>query len=740
MVPSGNMARFTGRCLAAENGTPLADCTVKLGESSPVVARTGPDGTFDFRTELDKSGRTSLRIDAAGRVPREGDFGGLRDGATEELGDIPMQRGFVVTGRVVDQDGNGVTGNNVLVFGIDSRLRAGQHGQSTAGAACAEDGSFSFDIPIPPGDWKAQLFGKDRQRGDGTFHIDATTGCAPLLLVTERKVTISGIVVDDRGQELPDVVLRTENGDAITSSGPSHGKFRLVSTQQVSGPTRILLENPGDWTDSFVPPTVAWGQNDVRIVIPRVPDMTIEVVDQQGAPVEQFGVLFLPTERASISISREYGTHLDGRLSLTTHRLGRHVLRVLPTQQDMLASEPQFVTVTQNELPVQRVTLERMRHASVLVVDADGSAIAGAQMSLVRIGTSLEHSRIGQQDPRGNLMWYGDRRSPELVADGTTGPNGETELFAPSSTRGFLLRLRATDRPPTFVEAPDFPVGAPLRVVLAKGGLLAGRVELHGQSRDLFSIDLRDADGKRVALPPGQDSLQADGIFEIPLLAPGNYTVQTQRQVATRTDGETRHSWAIMANTLVPVTIVAGTTTHVVLDAPALLAGTLRGRLSPADAGLRAAGLALLGTDNAIRGVFPIATDGTFFADDLLPGRYQVLVAKDANTLMSRMPATLAREIEVSPGAALSEEFAFTPRKLTLRFRSPAGEPIDAPIVLRYGSLLRVVSKPTKDLILDPAPELPIQVCYMNSANWSAPITLPPDRSEHAADVVIPAR
>ena len=171
-----------------------------------------------------------------------------------------------------------------------------------------------------------------------------------------------------------------------------------------------------------------------------------------------------------------------------------------------------------------------------------------------------------------------------------------------------------------------------------------------------------------------------------------------------------------------------------------LFRSTLRGRLSPADTGLRAAGLALLGTDNAIRGVFPIATDGTFFADDLMPGRYQVLVAKDANTLMSRMPATLAREIEVPPGAALSEEFAFTPRKLTLRFRSPAGEPIDAPIVLRYGSLLRVVSKPTNDLILDPAPELPIQVCYMNSANWSAPVTLPPDRSEHAADVVIPAR
>jgi hypothetical protein len=740
MVPSGNMARFTGRCLAAENGTPLADCTVKTDESGSVVARTGPDGTFDFHTELDKSGRRGLRIDAIGRAPREGDFEGLRDGDTEDLGDIPMQRGFVVTGRVVDPDGKGVTGNNVIVFGIDSRLRAGQFGQSTASAACAEDGSFTLDMPMPPGDWKAQLFGKDRQRGDGAFHIDATTGCAPLLLVTERKVTISGIVVDDRGQELPDVVLRTENGDAITSSGPRHGKFRLVSTQQVSGPTRILLENPGDWADSFVPPTATWGQDDVRIVIPRVPDMAIEVVDQQGTPVEQFGVLFLPTERVSISSSRDYGAHPDGRLSLTTHRLGRHVLRVLPTQLDMLASEPQFVTVTKSALPVQRVTLERMRHASVLVVDADGSAIAGAQMSLVRIGTSLEYSRSGQQDPRRHLLWNGDRRSPELVADSTTGPNGETELFAPSSAQGFLLRVRATDRPPAFVEAPDFPVGAPLRIVLTKGGALAGRVELHGQSRDLFSIDLRDADGTAVALPRQQDSLQADGTFEIPLLPPGNYTVQVRRKVEVRTAGSMRIAWTTLANSIVHATVTAGETTHLSLDAPAQALGTLRGRIVPTSAGLTAAGLALLGTDNAVRGVFPIASDGSFFADDLLPGRYQVVVAKDANMLMNGIPATLAREIEVLPGGALREEFVLTPRKLTLRFRSAAGGPIDAPIELRYGSLLRSLGKPTKDLVLDPAPELPIQVRYEGSANWSTPITMPPDRSEHTAEVVIPAR
>jgi hypothetical protein len=191
---------------------------------------------------------------------------------------------------------------------------------------------------------------------------------------------------------------------------------------------------------------------------------------------------------------------------------------------------------------------------------------------------------------------------------------------------------------------------------------------------------LRDADGTAVALPRQQDSLQADGTFEIPLLPPGNYTVQVRRKVEVRTAGSMRIAWTTLANSIVHATVTAGETTHLSLDAPAQALGTLRGRIVPTSAGLTAAGLALLGTDNAVRGVFPIASDGSFFADDLLPGRYQVVVAKDANMLMNGIPATLAREIEALPGGALREEFVLTPRKLTLRFRSAAGGPIDAPI------------------------------------------------------------
>ncbi len=59
-VPGGPTARFTGRCLAAESGAPIAGCEVKTSADGPVLARTGPDGTFDLTTALEPSGGAYL--------------------------------------------------------------------------------------------------------------------------------------------------------------------------------------------------------------------------------------------------------------------------------------------------------------------------------------------------------------------------------------------------------------------------------------------------------------------------------------------------------------------------------------------------------------------------------------------------------------------------------------------------------------------------------------------------------
>lgn len=134
-------------------------------------------------------------------------------------------------------------------------------------------------------------------------------------------------------------------------------------------------------------------------------------------------------------------------------------------------------------------------------------------------------------------------------------------------------------------------------------------------------------------------------------------------------------------------------------------------------------------------GRFTVADDGSFLAEALPPGRYHLAVCSQW------MPAVLAALVEIAPGVVHDQDFAFTARKLTLRLRTPEGEPATGDFELRCGPLLLAARLPKSDtLVLDPAPELPIQVRRRGSADWSEAIAVPGDRSEHTADVVVTPR
>jgi hypothetical protein len=729
-------ARFTGRCLAAESGAPLAGCELKTDSEGPTVARSGPDGTFDVTAEVDAHGGAFLGIAANGRVPRHSSFDLLHAGAVEALGDVRLQRGHVVTGRVVDTAGNGVTGNDVVVFGVDTGLRAGQFGQSAAGAVCAADGTFTFDLLLPPGDWRAQLLGTRRQRGSGAFRVETDTGCAPLVLVVEDQHEIAGVVVDDRGEPMPNVGLRTGQGEASAESSPN-GAFRLVATRAIEGPTRVLLAEPSTWSPAFAAPTAFWGQRDVRIVMPRGPDVTIEVADDGGGVVTDFGVLFLPLVRTSFPVSRDHGTHADGKLTVPTYRVGRHVLRVLPRAQDLLASEPQFVEVGSAAVPVQKVVLERLRRVGVEVVGADGAPIGAAKVSLLRLG-DRGHGPEGAQDPHRYLMWSGDRRSNELVSDTTTGADGIGALFAPAVTNGCLLRVRADGCEPAFVAAPVFAASAPLRLVLARAGALAGRVALHGQSRELFAIEVRDAAGKPIALDARAQQLGPDGVFSVPLLPTGDCRVTVLRKVTASSPGSATARFVPFGAPVVPVHVVGGAITQVELDAPVQDLGSLQGRIRGAEAlGKQSQVLLfLLGHENAARGLFAVAADGSFTADQLPPGRYVVGLVAEPHMAFTATPMLFATEVFITAGGSHTEEFSLTRRRLTVTLRTPTGELNAEAVELHCGPVVRPVGK-RAELVFDPAPELPLEFRRIGG-EWSPGVVMPQDRHEHTVEVVVP--
>jgi hypothetical protein len=218
--------------------------------------------------------------------------------------------------------------------------------------------------------------------------------------------------------------------------------------------------------------------------------------------------------------------------------------------------------------------------------------------------------------------------------------------------------------------------------------------------------------------------------FEVPVLAPGEYRVQLLRQLAPDEDGY----GFVPAGLPQPVAIHAGETTEVKLDAPPVHEGCLVGQLLGDVAKARRVQLAFVGAENARR-EFAVDSDGSFRAESLLPGRYHLAVHS------SRLPAVLAPVIEIAPGGEHRHEFRFTARQLTLRLRTPAGEPAVGVFELRCGPLRHGVHLLTgSELTLDPAPELPIEVRYKGWDEWSEAVVMPHDRREHTADVVVRRR
>lgn len=718
-------ARLVGRCVAAENGAPLAGCVIEIVARGEERGTTREDGCFAIDFVPMPSGSITVKAKASGRVSLEGQL--LVEGSVGDLGTIRMRRGFVVSGRVVDPDGIGVPGHTVLVTDVDTALRTGQVSKSTVNAVCADDGSFTLGIPLPAGDWHARLQGPRRQRGDGAFRVHALTGVEPLALVVEPQNEITGVVVDEAGQALVNVGLCTEQGGAVANS-VGNGAFELVPQQPVSGSTRILLRDPA-WSQEFVPPTVAWGQRDLRIVIPSGPRLTVEVVDDAGAPVTRFGVLFGPVGPGLLPRSNA-GDYPGGRIELCTPHRGRHVLRVSPQERTLLASEPRYLDVGATPLPVQRVVLERLHETAVFVVGADQAGVADAIVNLARVGDSPD---LAWLDPQQVLFTNltPEQSTGAFVSGARTDAEGRCSLFAPANCRGYVLCAQKVGFVSAFVVDPPLSVVNPLRVVLASGGALRGSVEVHEQSSKQFIVRITHVDG---SLVEGKDlralSLMSDCTFTVPVLPPGDYVVQVLRRLYPRGGGG-----FVPAAPPQRVAILVGQTTEVHFDARPVVAGSLAGRLVTRDASKSyRVQLVPLDAENAMFGEFDVADDGSFLAEELLPGRYHLAVR-------SFLPAVLAAVVEIAPGAVRHQDFTFTRRKLTLRFRTPAGEPATGNFELRCGPLLREMRLPESDtLVLDPAPELPIQVRYRGAADWSEAIAMPADRAEHTTEVVVRPR
>jgi hypothetical protein len=731
-------AQVRGRCLAAEDGQPLAGCTVVLRSQRQT---TGADGRFALAVVPGE--RLELSIEAQDRVPRAGTWTSpLASGQIEDIGDVLLPRGFRVRGRVVDAAGVGVGGVSAEVSGLDVSMLPGVIDEQTVSGPCAIDGTFVVETLLPSGDWKIEVRDVAAHSEPLAFHVDARLGCEPLTIVAERTPPISGIVVDDGGVAVAGVHLATETGGAESHTDDS-GRFRLVATQVSGGTaTRVLLRDPGPCEPDFVPPVVAWGTKDLRLVLRRgVPPtraaLTIEVRDDVGAPVEEFAIVMPSASERWFGHPTHAGTHARGILIIDSVPRGRHTLRVLPAAPELLAGEPQTIDVEAAALSAS-VVLARLHTCMVEVVTSDGAPVCGSSVELVRVGHDREAAKVEGQDPRRGFLLLPGLRRAELIGKAATDQSGRADILAPLDLRCCLLRVIGEHLPEYVYEPPLSPTTA-LRIVVGAGGSLHGTVALHGQSRELLALRVLAAGGAVVCGDEERPlAPQPDGTFKVERLAPGRYRVLVVRQVSwTNLNGSVTVASVPLLRSARDVEINTGETTQVELDPGQDLPGSLHGRVYIVGREPRDWLLSLCRVDTeAAHGAFRLAADGSYAANELLPGRYRAAFMR-ASTRDDQPLAQVGEVFEVVAGGEGTRDFALTPRKLVLHPRNTDGSVHDGAVIVRCGAMRRGAPS-AAEVVLDPAPDQPVQLRAVGGSAWSEPVTMPQDKTEFSADVIVP--
>jgi protocatechuate 3,4-dioxygenase beta subunit len=224
-------AVVSGRVTDAETGEPMARVTVslnRLGTRDQLDTKTGTNGTFQFSrvpagayaVTADPIGSTTHRSAGygviAGKPPGKHSTIELRDGEVFDRADIALTRTFVISARVVDEDGAPIADMLVTADAFDGRA-GGRRSRTTDDRGAVRLWGYSvgtYKVCAVPNS------GPNRQEAEGfvrTCHHAATSdseaqpltvanGDPPEVEIRMRRTRlfrISGVVIDASGQIAP---------------------------------------------------------------------------------------------------------------------------------------------------------------------------------------------------------------------------------------------------------------------------------------------------------------------------------------------------------------------------------------------------------------------------------------------------------------------------------------------------------------------------------------------------------
>lgn len=614
-APAESGAIVRGRCVLEASGDPVAGCTAALtfnrgrdsvqggGRSGGATKWEGPpkqatpaDGRFEFRlAPAPPPGYAFfLGISGEGLADADARLGRIEAGQTVDLGDIRMEPGILVEGRITDDAGTALGRESVSLRLKKADVRREKAGpREYANAISDPDGTFRVHWLLRAGTWSVEV--RERElAGPAEFEVKPPEARLAIVVAADAPESmIQGTVVDDAGTPVKGAAIELDvhrSGWMLSSDG--EGRFVVKRRRgDPDGPFHVFARKDG-FESARSPAKAPWGTRDLRIVMERGAPLAVSVVDgDTGEPVEDFGVACVPVSRdgrrsAEDMRVRFRGRHEGGVLTIPQLPRGPTWVIVAPGDSAYLSSPAHRVDIGPTGAPPLQVQVFKPVEALVRLKSPEGVAIPGSGVEIVR--------RVGD-DPFTLVThvlkktWQSSDLMPQVLEEGTTDAEGCWRFAGPP---GEPLGLRALGpgHVPTARTVTLARGGGPIDVVVSAGARLEGRIsparfvaevqpepdedgKVPSFQRPGFTLLNPARPGERFPLDgTGRIELSEDGAFAAAGVPPGTWNLVLVHPVGGGTDVRTTAELTLREN----LAFADGATVRLDLDLSHLLRARLR--------------------------------------------------------------------------------------------------------------------------------------------------------------------